>query len=72
MIIKQITLILRSPSEIGEIEGYILVALWGARQWEIVEVGEYDDGSFWGEYRNGEPANPDDWQWWADLRELDQ
>jgi hypothetical protein len=72
MIIKQIPLTLRSPSEIGEIEGYILVALWGAHKWEIVEVGEYDDGSFCGQYRNGEPANPDDWQWWADLRELDQ
>jgi len=72
MIIKQIPLILRSPSEIGEVEGDILVALWVAHKWEIVEVGECDDGSFWGQYRNGEPANPDDWQWWADLRELDQ
>ena len=64
------SLILRSPSDLPEYDGEILVALWGAHEWEIVTVRE-GHGTFEAEYKStGELADPDEWQWWADLRGL--
>lgn len=70
--INETSLILRDPSELPEYDGEILVALWGANEWEIVNVRENEGGPFTAEYKNsGEPADPEEWQWWADLRNLD-
>jgi hypothetical protein len=66
------SLILRDPSDLPEYDGEILVALWGANEWEIVNVRENVGGPFTAEYvRTGDIADPEEWQWWADLRELD-
>lgn len=65
------SLTLRSPSELPERDGEILVALWGASEWEIVSVRENVGGPFTAEYKgSGDPAYPEEWQWWADLRNL--
>jgi hypothetical protein len=65
------SLILRSPSELPEHNGEILVALWGAHEWEIVSVTENIYGLFSAEYKGtGDPASPDEWQWWVDLRAI--
>jgi len=69
-IVRQ-SLILRSPDDLPEYDGEILVALWGAHEWEIVNVRENVGGPFTAEYKNtGDPADPSEWQWWADLREI--
>jgi len=65
------SLILRSPDDLPEYDGEILVALWGANELEIVSVRENVGGPFTAEYKNtNEPADPSEWQWWADLRHL--
>jgi len=65
------SLILRSPSDLPEYDGEILVALWGYNEWEIVTVRENIHGNFAAEYKGtGDIADPDEWQWWADLRNL--
>jgi len=62
------SLIIHHPSDLPKCDGEILVALWGAREWEIVKVRENVGGPFTAEYKNtGEPADPSEWQWWADL-----
>ena len=62
------SLIINDPSDLPNCDGEILVALWGANEWEIVNVRENVNGPFTAEYKNtGEPADPSEWQWWADL-----
>jgi hypothetical protein len=68
---KTESLILHDPSELPEYDGEILVALWGAHEWEIVNVRENVGGPFTAEYKStGDPADPEEWQWWADLRSI--
>ena len=63
------TVIVHDPSELPKCSGEILVALWGAHEWEIVNVRENINGPFTAEYKStGEPADPCEWQWWVDLR----
>ncbi len=63
------SLIVHDPSDLPKCDGEILVALWGAGEWEIVNVRENVGGPFTAEYKStGEIADPDEWQWWADLR----
>ena len=65
------SLVLRDPSDLPEYDGEILVALWGAHEWEIVNVRENVGGPFTAEYKStGDLADPSEWQWWADLRNL--
>lgn len=67
---KHVKLSLRDPSDLPEYDGEILVALWGLEEWEIVTVRENPGGPFTAEYKgSGQPADPSEWQWWADLRE---
>jgi hypothetical protein len=46
--------------------GLILVALWGAQEYEIVNVTEFGMNYV----RDETPADLDEWQWWADLSAL--
>lgn len=63
------TLPIHPPTELPEYDGEILVALWGSNEWEIVNVRENVEGPFTAEYKNtGEPSDPDEWQWWADIK----
>ncbi len=62
------SLIVHDPSDLPKCDGEILVALWGAGEWEIVNVRENINGPFAAEYKStGELADPSEWQWWADL-----
>lgn len=62
------SLIVHDPSDLPKCTGEILVALWGANEWEIVNVRENINGPFTAVYKNtGYLADPSEWQWWADL-----
>jgi hypothetical protein len=62
------SLIVHDPADLPKCDGEILVALWGANEWEIVNVRENVNGPFSAEYKStGDLADPSEWQWWADL-----
>lgn len=64
-------MIVHAPTDPLEHEGEILVALWGANEFEIVTVREAFPGEWWTDYKGtGEKADPSEWQWWAELRDI--
>jgi len=66
-------ILLNDPAELPTLDGEILVALWGAHEYEVVSVRENVGGPFTAEYKStGKPADPSEWQWWADIHNLNQ